>query len=804
MSDGKVMPATPNNSQITNANDSVAAPIGEGHVMRMPKPWRSASRLLRMSPHEIAVRLTQGARKLVDRMGSSTGPSVRWPPIPPSLDSVAPVPGLGAIDAVCEFLHQHAAEELASLLTEADAILANEVALLGFGTIQTGPVPEWHRDPISQRRSPRQHWSRVRYLDRSEVGDSKAIWELNRHQHLVRLAQAYRVSGDDRYAVRVWESIASWIRDNAPGQGINWASSLEVAFRSIAWCWIWHLAEPEKFLAEDRRIEVIAALKAHGQHVQRFLSTYFSPNTHLTGEALGLCYLATTWRKLDPGLRWWHKGEQILLRAIDEQIQGDGIHFERSSCYHLYTLDFYVHFASLYAARAEPIPAAVRTAITSLVESAMLMQRPDGLLPNVGDDDGGRLLCPVLGQPLDPAASLAAAATLLEVPAWVPHTNWTASVWLAGVPAKAFPSCNDTATHGNPQVQVLHVFSESGFVVSRGAPGDFLIASTGLQDTKQACVGHIHDDALAIELWCDGEPVFIDPGTYTYTGDEQRRSWYRSAAAHSSAIVDSIPAAPTDGPFRWRQLRRASVDRSVSGTESHLVELAATFRVNGDIVLHRRRIVAWHHVGWIIWDRFYGAGLHAVDLRYQLHGHPVRVNKPTGLSLPSSLVTVFGPADLRFEIVESAVSPRYGQLTPASALVLGTKTELPVDILTVVLRSPGDAPSAAVQGLAAKNRSELEARHLWRAVEFFDCGSRRRHWLVLQEDSARTVSLPGGPSGRFTTMWMTHPEFGLQARALLHSAEKPEGSGVDVDLDSESAVTLAGTLVFSDMTKPAR
>ena len=35
---------------------------------------------------------------------------------------------------------------------------------------------------------------------------------------------------------------------------------------------------------------MLASIVAHAAHVERYLSLYYSPNTHLTGEALGLFY----------------------------------------------------------------------------------------------------------------------------------------------------------------------------------------------------------------------------------------------------------------------------------------------------------------------------------------------------------------------------------------------------------------------------------------------------------------------------------------------------------------------------------
>ena len=61
---------------------------------------------------------------------------------------------------------------------------------------------DWHCDRVHGKCAPRKPWFRVKYLDFAEVGDSKVTWELNRHQHLVTLAKAYRSDGRREVCLR--------------------------------------------------------------------------------------------------------------------------------------------------------------------------------------------------------------------------------------------------------------------------------------------------------------------------------------------------------------------------------------------------------------------------------------------------------------------------------------------------------------------------------------------------------------------------------------------------------------------------
>src|SRR5437899_5892680 len=229
----------------------------------------------------------------------------------------------------------------------ADAVCQRHFDLLGHRGLTFGDPVDWHLDPIAGRRAPRVHWSRLDPLDPASVGDSKVVWELNRHQWLVRLGTAYRLTGDERYARTFAEDVRGWMRANPPGIGINWASSLEVALRLIAWCWALFLFRGSPALAPELLVGMLGGIRAHASHVEKYLSYYFAPNTHLTGEALGLFYAGVLFPELLGARRWRALGARILTDQLERQVLPDGVYFEQSTCYQRYTVETYLHFLLL-------------------------------------------------------------------------------------------------------------------------------------------------------------------------------------------------------------------------------------------------------------------------------------------------------------------------------------------------------------------------------------------------------------------------------------------------------------------------
>ena len=140
--------------------------------------------------------------------------------------------------AVCGALQGTSFE--AAVIANAKNILAHRFPLLGV-TIDTGTDIEWRKDYAHNKTSGTSYFRRIPYLAFSAVGDHKFIWELNRHQHLVLLAQAHLFTGAPEYSAEIFAQLESWLIQNPFQRGINWASALEVAFRALSWIWIWHL-----------------------------------------------------------------------------------------------------------------------------------------------------------------------------------------------------------------------------------------------------------------------------------------------------------------------------------------------------------------------------------------------------------------------------------------------------------------------------------------------------------------------------------------------------------------------------------
>jgi len=137
------------------------------------------------------------------------------------------------------------------IIKAADQLAQGTFSLLGLRDLKLGDQIDWHLEPLSGKRTPLVHWSQLNYLDAQVAGDKKVTWELNRHQYFLTLGRAYWLTGDERYARVFVSHITSWMDQNPPKLGINWASSLEIAFRSISWLWALQFFRQSPSISDD-------------------------------------------------------------------------------------------------------------------------------------------------------------------------------------------------------------------------------------------------------------------------------------------------------------------------------------------------------------------------------------------------------------------------------------------------------------------------------------------------------------------------------------------------------------------------
>ena len=578
-------------------------------------------------------------------------------------------------------------EATREITEQADRICNGRFDLLGLRDLSFGNPIDWHFEPVSGKRIPLVHWSKLDYLDAELAGDKKIIWELNRHQHFVRLGQAYLLTDHERYARVFVNQLEAWMEANPPKLGINWASSLEVSFRSISWLWALELFRSAPVLPEQTVKRALKVLYLSARHLESYLSTYFSPNTHLTGEALGLFYLGTLLPEFKAAKRWQETGLRILIDTLPLHVKDDGVYFEQSSYYHRYTTDFYSHFLLLAHANKISLPAIVEKSIALLLDHLLYVTRPDGTTPFFGDDDGGRLM------PLDQRAAndfrntLATGAVIFNRGdlKFVAGGAAEELLWLLGKDGlEKFDAITPT-----PPAKLSHAFPTGGYFVMRDGwtrESNYLLFDCGPHGALNC--GHAHADALAIDVAVNGRTMLVDPGTCTYTGSKEFRDWFRSSPAHNTITIDGESSSIPAGPFTWTTTADGSLNKWISEERFDYVSGKHDgFQRLADPVSVERRILFLKHDYFIISDRLKAQAEHRANVGFHFDSTAQPALEAGAVREQQAGLTIYCFGNGRWIEEEGWISHCYAQKERAPAYAFSGTFKGESEIVTFLLPS---------------------------------------------------------------------------------------------------------------------
>lgn len=639
------------------------------------------------------------------------------------------------VAARAELLRQRLPAEADSIVREAAEICDHNFRLLGYENLdyRTGRDIDWHLDRVHGKRAPLDPWFQIPFLEFAAVGDHKITWELNRHQHLVTLAKAWVLTGDERYIRELTTQWRSWINSNRYPLGINWGSTLEVAFRSLSWIWVDHLLAGAPGHA-TYRAELLPALAFHGRYIDRYLSTYFSPNTHLLGEAVAMLFLGVLYPKMPHAERWKESGWKIVLREAGRQVRPDGVYFEQSLYYHVYALDFFLYARTLASANDMPVPEAydeVLLTMLNLVEALAQAGPAEGF----GDDDGGRLFNPRRNHTEHMTDPLALGAVVYSRDDLAAAQLTEESIWLFGERAVAqlAPTRAERTTNSAGILKTSSAaFPDGGvYILADSVPcRQTMMIDAGPQGAGRC--GHGHADALSLRLTIHGSRWLVDSGTGVYvSSDPADRNSFRGTSAHNTIRVDNVDQAVPGEPFSWTKIPTSNARTFIVGrtftffTGSHdgYVRLA-------DAVTHRRSVLRVNGCAtddglWLVRDVLLGGAEHDLDLHWHFASDLILREACAGelvatkveasqceANQPALRLLWPQPTVWKTQFTQGLISPSYGRYRPAPVVRSEARVKLPAEIATAFFVEPDAARLREPASMVSVHHPDAQAYEL--------------------------------------------------------------------------------------------
>lgn len=590
-------------------------------------------------------------------------------------------------------------------------VLGSGPARLGAGGPSYQPV-DWHGDFKSGYRwSPATFYRDIRYGHVRGV-DVKVPWELSRFQHLTTLGQAYVLTGHPKYRAEFTGQIDDWIRHNPVGFGVNWACTMDAAIRAANW-----LVAAEPFLADNSLDESFlrrfhSSLHKHGKFIRHHLERNCEGTAnHYLADIAGLLFIAVHCPFFRESRRWRRFCIRELIREMAGQVYADGCHFEASTCYHRLALELFF-FATVVIATEEGAPAGedysraaerafgpeYMARLHAMFVVVLHLLKPDGRMPQIGDNDSGRFLIFGARDALDMRYLLSLGAIFFRDPKLKVQEFGFAedALWVFGRRGyeawERLEGCSTATIAGK-------AFPNAGWYVIRRHP-DYCLVSCG-SNGAGGRGGHAHNDKLSIELVLDGRDVVVDPGTYVYTSDPDQRNRFRATGSHNTVAVDRCEQAELSHDL-FRLTDRVRIRRAELTETGARAGFAGAIEYAG--IVHERAVSVDKASGrWSIEDRISSPRPVGAEIAFHLSPHVTSRGRDIFDKDGKAPIARIEAGDAPIETRAYRYSPEYGVAVNAQRISIRVPDLTNAVVRTVFLRQrPGaDAPARSHADLPA-------------------------------------------------------------------------------------------------------
>jgi len=605
------------------------------------------------------------------------------------------------VPGICAAWRQRLEKEAAASVAQAERICQHRFDLLGYEDVACGAEIDWHCDHVHGSQAPLRPWFKLlRLLNQaapSRAGDCRIVWELNRHQHLVTLAKAYRLTGNRKFAAEVFAQWEHWHRHNPYPLGLNWISTREIARRALSWLWVYFLLVNTPELPRGFRAEWLRALYLSGRHIERYALLHERGPASFLAEGVLLFFVGVLCPELDLAEDWKKRGWEIVLEEARSVVQGDAVTFQGSTWQQVDRADLLLHASILASVNEILVPPAYEAALEKTLEIVGLLGRA-GAPPKLGAEEGGRLFDPQRNRPAHMLDPLATGAVLFGRGDFKTLAGALREeiLWLLGEPGlEEF----DHLESKPPQAQSVALPAAGLYLSTNAELQQQLVIDARPSPASSGSESRVHQDGggLALSINQAGRALILDPGAVpAFFGDAELPGGLKNTMLFHPTIGHEINHRGADS-----REARVQVDAWISGQTFDLFAGSRALADGKSSLTHQRWVFSLHSEFWLVRDVAFGEGVRRLGVFWHLNPEALQHAGRAGMCVDTG-----GENGLRVlasdehgwlqEVRQEFWCPVYGAREPLNLLQFSITRDLPAEFVTLL------AP--------ARNHSQAEGR----------------------------------------------------------------------------------------------
>jgi hypothetical protein len=415
---------------------------------------------------------------------------------------------------------------------------------------------EWQKDIFSGESFHLSFYKKINIRENSRLS-AKCVWEINRLQFLTDICLNYKASKSKDELDLFINLNKSWMVQNPFLKGVNWYSNIEVNLRLITWFLCWEILEADNLSLNDQNFKNfveknwVPLIRQHCNYSYENPSKYSSANNHLISEYAGLFIAASKWGFKESG-KWIKYSQRGLEKEIFKQHSKEGVNKEEAAEYIQFITDFFLLAYIVGEKTNRNFSEQFRQQLYKILYYIYNFMDCNGNFPKYGDEDDGKCFIVDFGNRHNNFKSLlTSGAVIFNDPLLKTKSNGfdTKNQLLFGEEGrKIYNLLEETSKDESSRF-----YSQEGHYIFRKKDNGeeiylhFDAAPLGFL----SIAAHGHADALSFIMHVDGQPVFIDPGTYTYHTEPQWRSYFIGTLAHNTVRINRKDQAVSGGPTLW-------------------------------------------------------------------------------------------------------------------------------------------------------------------------------------------------------------------------------------------------------------
>ncbi len=393
----------------------------------------------------------------------------------------------------------------------------------------------WHGGFQTDKQWPYVFSHFLNYRQRDDIGDARTNWELNRHFQFSELAKNYYITKDKKYLEELSFLFENWNKNNNFLWGISWTSPMEIAIRCSNWAYTFALLQKE-----DNTGELCSKLKTGiinmADYVSGHYSRFSSANNHVIVEMYSLILAGALFDIKE----FYEKGITVITKEIKKQIFNDGGDKEQSLHYHAFVMEALSLSIAICKYTDIAVPDNWKETLKKMYIYLADCQGEHGEVIEFGDNDNGRLFY------------------LLS-----PEKDYYQYV---------SELCQSVTGISDTDKSDFSQYKESGLSLLRSRDRRIFIGIDHGPLGFGTIAAHGHADALSFQMFVDGTGFFIDPGTYIYHIEREKRDYYRSTVNHNTVTANGKNQSTITGPFLWS--KKAEVLLDYTSQDGHTIEIS--------------------------------------------------------------------------------------------------------------------------------------------------------------------------------------------------------------------------------------